>query len=177
MCTVNAKKWIGGLAVVCTLVLYGFGAIAQPPAGDPGGGPGGGPGGPPKSDPKAWGAEARAVAKDLGLSAELTTRLVDAYATAREAQSSAFRPPRPGQPGERPDPSQRMERMKAAKAELETAIKGVLSAEQAEKALPALSAFNHRTDSLVTALNGLGLDENAMAAAMRLVRRVTPLTR
>ena len=158
--SVLSLKVAGTVLGVCALVLCCIGAIAQPPA------PGATPPSPEKMA-KVWTMEAKSIAQSLSLSAELTTKLVDAYKAARESQMAAIRAKQT--PGERPDFRQMMEVNQAEKAKLEAALKGFLNPEQTTKALATLGTFGRRWDPMVEALDGMNLDEKKKADAMKLV--------
>src|SRR5512141_1358108 len=90
----SIRKAVVG-AGACALVLGCLAAVAQPPA-TPAPAPGAAAparpgGGQMAPNPKAWELESKAVAKDLGLNAEQTTKLVDTYKAARESQTAAMR--------------------------------------------------------------------------------------
>jgi hypothetical protein len=135
--------------------------MAQPPA------PGGTPPSPEKMA-KAWALEAKTVAQDLGLPAELTAKLVDAYKAARESQMAAVAA-KLGQGRGQRDFAAIREVAQAEKAKFETALKGFLNPEQTTKALAVLGTFNRRWDLMAAALDGMNLDEKKMAEAMKLV--------
>jgi len=154
---------VAGVCVgVCALMFCCIGAVAQE-AGRGGAAPN------PEQNQKAWEMEAKAAAQSLKLSAELTTKLVDAYKAARESQMAAARAKMEQSGGGRPDFRALMEVNQAEKAKLETALKGFLNPEQTTKALAPLGTFNRRWDPMVTALGGMSLDEKTMTEAMKLV--------
>jgi len=142
----------------CLLVLGCLGAVAQPPA----------PGGPGlERNDKAWEMEAKCVAQEIALSAELTTKLVDAYKTARDSYMTAAREAM-GEGGQR-DYSKIIELNKTQAAKLETALKGFLKPDQTTKAMASLGTFNRQWDRMVTVLDGMKLDEKANTTAMKSV--------
>lgn len=149
---------VGALAFCCVA------AWAQGPGG---GGPGGGLS--PEDRAKAWDLEARAVAADLSLSAEDTTKLVDAYKAARESQAAVMRERMSSGGGDRRDPSAMIEANKAERDKLKAALAAFLKEEQVDKALAALGGFNRRWDTMTLALENLGLEGEKKAEATKLV--------
>lgn len=111
----------------------------------------------PAQAAKAWELEAKNVAKSIGLSDEQTTKLVDAYKAARQSYATAARAQM--SQGERPNMQAMLELNKSERAKLAAALEGTLTPEQAEKALASLGSFNWRWDSMVLALDGMGLEE------------------
>ena len=160
--SVSSLKTVAVLLAACSLVLYCTGAFAQ----------GRGPGGPPgflEKNEKAWEIEAKTVAQGIGLAAEPSKKLVDAYKAARESHIAAFRETM-GQGG-RPEPGKRMEITKAEAAKFETALKGFLKPEEVTKAMASLGTLNTRWDRMVTVLDGMNLEEKPRAEAMKLVEQ------
>ena len=159
--SVSSLKTAGVFLVTCSMVLCCIGAFAQ----------GRGAGGPPglEKNDKAWEIEANTVAQGLGLSAEQSKKLVDAYKAARDSQMTAMREAM-GQGG-RPEPGKRMEITKAEAAKLETALKGFLKPEETTKAMASLGTLNARWDRMVMALDAMNLEEKPRAEAMKLVEQ------
>jgi len=116
-----------------------------------------------------WALEAGAVAKSLGLAAEQTTKLTDAYKAARESQRKAIEAAAVQQQGDRRDFRAMMEVNQAEKAKLETAIKAFLNPEQTAKALATLGTFSRRWDPMVAELDSMKLEPKANDEAMKLV--------
>jgi hypothetical protein len=157
---VSSSRTVGVVLGICAMLICCAGAFAQ--EGRPG---------PTPPDPqkmaKVWEAEAKTVAQSLTLSADLTTKLVDAYKAAREGQMTAMRAAR--EQGAPRDPAKMMEATKAEKAKFETTLKGFLNAEQATSALASLGTFSRQWDSMAGILDGLGLDAKSKAGADKLV--------
>ncbi len=126
-------------------------------------------GGPPSiaNPDQVWEGEAKAVAKDLSLSAEQTGKLVEAYKAARVSHQTAMREKMSQRQGGRPDFSGFVAIADAEKAKLETALKGFLNADQTTKAMAILGTLSRRWDSMVAVLDSMGLDEKTKAAAMK----------
>jgi len=146
----------------CVLMLCCIGAVAQAPA----------PGGPPlglEKNEKAWDLEAKTIAQDLGLSAELTTKLAQAYKAARESNIAAIRAKMEQSGGDRRNFAAMREVSLAERAKLETALKGFLNPEQTTKAIATLGTFSRRWDPMVTSLDGMNLEEKKKTEAMKLV--------
>jgi hypothetical protein len=160
--SVSSLKTAAVLLAACSLVLCCTGAFAQ------GRGPGGSPGFLEKNE-KAWEMEAKTVAQGIGLAAEPSKKLLDAYKAARESHIAALREAM-GQGG-RPEPGKRMEVNKAEAAKFETALKGVLKPEEVTKAMASLGTFNSRWDRMVTVLDGMNLEEKPKTEAMKLVEQ------
>jgi Spy/CpxP family protein refolding chaperone len=155
-------KIVTVLVAACALVLCATAAVAQ----------GRGPGGPPpapEKNPKAWELEAKTVAQDIGLSAEQTAKLTEAYKAARESQMAAVMAKMGELGGGRRNFGAIREVNVAERAKLETALKAFLNPEQSEKALAPLGTFSRRWDPMVTALDGMTLEEKAKTGAMKLV--------
>jgi hypothetical protein len=112
--------------------------------------------------------EAKAVAKELALADDVTTKLVDAYKAAREGQMTALRAKRT-EGGGQGNWGVLREVTQAERGKLETALKGFLNEDQTAKALATLGTFNQRWDMMTMALDGLKLDEAKGAEAMKLV--------
>lgn len=146
------------LLAVSSLILWNGAAVAQ----NAGRGPGGF-----EKNVKAWDMEAKTVAQGLALTAEQTTKLIDAYKAARDSHVTAVNAAI-GQ-AERPNFQKMREVNQAEKAKLEAALKGFLNPEQTAKALETLGSFNRRWDSMVDALDGMGLADKAKGDAMKLV--------
>jgi len=159
---VSPLKTAGVFLVTCSMVLCCIGAFAQ----------GRGPGGPPsflEKNEKAWEIEAKTVAQEIGLAAEPSTKLVDAYKAARESHIAALREAM-GQGG-RPELGKRMEVNKAEAAKFETALKGFLKPEEVTKAMASLGTLNPRWDRMVTVLDGMNLEEKPKTEAMKLLEQ------
>lgn len=145
------------LCAASVLVLVFSGVVfAQPPG--------------PERNEKAWELQAKCVAKDLELSDELSGKLVEAYKAARGSHSAAVAQLRGQQTGGgRGDMRAYQEANQAERAKFETALEGFLNEDQTAKVLATLGLFNWRWDSMVTALDGMNLDEKANAEAMKIV--------
>jgi len=148
------------LPVFCALAIGALPALAQPPAG-------GGPS--PAERQKIWAAEATSVAQIMGLPADQTKKMVDAYTAARDSHGTAMRAQREkGGRGEGTRAAM-MEITKAERAKLEAALKGFLKPEQAAQALASLGAFQRRWDGIAGALETMGLDAKVKAEVEKLV--------
>jgi hypothetical protein len=121
----------------------------------------------PEAANTAWELEAKCVARQLKLNDEKTAKLVQIYKDARASHRTAVQA-KAGEGG-RPDPENYAAMREIAAAErtkLETALKGVLSAEETTKAIGPLGAFSRRWDQLVTVLSGMKLEPKIEAQAM-----------
>jgi len=152
------------LSIMFSLLLICTVAFAQaPPAGAP----------PPPPSPeeaaKIWALQAADVAKSIGLTPELSTKLSDAYKAARESYSAAMDALRGQGQEARRDFGKMRELGVAEKGKFGEVLKGFLDADQTAKVLATLGSFNRRWDSMVSALMGMGLDEASMSKAMGLV--------
>lgn len=163
-------------AVLCASVY----AQQPPPPGEPGAaqdrprGGGGGGGGfgrmSPEQNAAGWQAQATIVAEDLGLSPELTAKLVDAYKTNREGQMAAMEALRK-EAGEdqRPDREKMQAALKAEGAKLEPAVKAFLNPEQTAKVMATLSSSAMRWQNMAVALQEMKLESKVKAQAVKLV--------
>ena len=151
------------LALLLTLSLFSTSAFSQPPAGAP----------PaplsPEETAKIWALQAADVAKSIGLTPELSTKLTDAYKAARESYSAAMDALRGQGQEARRDFGKMRELGVAEKGKFGEVLKGFLDADQTAKVLATLGSFNRRWDSMVSTLMGMGLDEASMSKAMGLV--------
>lgn len=114
-----------------------------------------------------WKIEAATVAQHIVLSAELTTKLTDAYLTAREKFGTAMTAQM--KPGERPNFEVMNKIRQDERAALETAIKAFLTEEQTAKAIAPLGSFQREWDMMVQVLDSMGLTEPAKTNAMNRV--------
>lgn len=153
---------------LCAGLILSSGAWAQPGAGGGPGGRGHGPMMNPEKMKKAAELEAGTVARILGLSAEQSKKLTETYQSARSGQMEAMRANRPSQGG-RPD-MEAMRKMETdSRTKLETDLKAFLNPEQTSKAMETLGTFGRRWDSMVLALDGMGLEEKTSAQAYKVV--------
>ncbi len=156
--------FVAALPLLCALFVAVLPAMAQPPA----------PGGPGAQSPadrqKIWAAEASSVAQIMGLPADQTKKLVDAYTAARDSQGAALRAQREKSGGGGEDArAAMMETIKAERTKLDTALKAFLKPEQAAQALASLGTFNRRWDGIAGALETLGLDPKVKLEVQKLV--------
>lgn len=150
----------GVLAGVCVLGFAGMAAAQQ-------GGRGPAPL-PPEQAARAHELEAQSVAQALGLSDELTTKLVDAWKASRESTAAAFRTQ--GGQGNR---QTMLDAMKAEQTKLEASLKGFLNEEQTAKALGYFSPFVWRWDQMVLAIDDMNLEaEKEKQALVRVAEYV-----
>lgn len=116
-------------------------------------------------DAKVWEAQAKTVAADLALSGEQTTKLVEAYAAARESHATAAGAV--AGPAERPDPQKMKEVTQAERAKFESALKAFLDEKQREQALLTLGSFFRRWDGMVEVLGEMDLAEEVREKALK----------
>lgn len=176
------------IAVSLSLVLMlglAFGAVAQapaagapaaaagaPPAGGPGGPGGPGGGGFGRMTPEQMGAATKAqagmVAEALGLNAEQTTKLTDAFKTFREEQMKAMMALRQ-EGAERPDMAKMQETAKAERQKFEDGLKKFVTPEQATKAALYLGATMARWQNMAMVIDDMKLDAKTKTAATKLI--------
>ena len=143
-----------GMAAAVMLLVGATGAAAQ--FGDGGWRPG-------KARAKAAHAlQAKEVAKELGISDELTEKLVTTYVTERSGyEEGQARWAGPGW-GE--------EAKKTEQSKLKITLKEFLNEEQAAKAVDSLGVYIDQWDPMVVVLASLNLAEDKLYEALRLVR-------
>lgn len=115
---------------------------------------------------KAWEIQAKTVARDLTLSVEQTTKLVEAYAAARDSHNKAAGAV--AGPAERPDFQKMREVNQNERTKFESVLKGFLNAEQIDKALLTLGSFFRRWDAMVETLDAMDLGDKAREDAVKL---------
>lgn len=147
---------VAALAAAC---LWQSAAVAQ----------GRGPSLPPDKLNAAWTLEAQGVARDLGLSADETSKLVDAYKDVRASHQAALTELM--QTAERgPGMFEQMQEINdTQRANLEKQVSGFLSKEQTDAAVKSLGTFNRQWDQYVDALSGLGLEKDKQYQALTLI--------
>ena len=124
------------------------------------------PGGGFARNVKVWEAQAKTIAASLALSAEQTTKLVDAYKTSRDNHTTATEAV--AMPAERPDFQKLSEVNEAERDKFETALKRFLNPEQIERSLVTLGSFFRRWDGMVEALDAMDLADAPRKEAMKL---------
>ncbi|MFC1746938.1 hypothetical protein ACFLZR_01220 [Candidatus Neomarinimicrobiota bacterium] len=147
------------------LVLSGCGQSEEetpaPGGGFGGGGFGGGAAQQPPLDPEVaaavWELQARTVASEFNLNSQNTTRLVEAYTDVRSRLSGAG--------GGGGSDVQFREYTQFVRL-----LRGFLSESQTGQVAPALGSFDQNWDRLVAAIVDLGLNQQAQAQALDLVR-------
>lgn len=155
---------VGAVCMVAAALFFStaLDATAQP----------GGRGGPPMAPEKLDAAltlEARGVAKELGLSDEVTAKVVDAYKAARKSQQAAMRELfSAGRGGGMEAFQERLALNEKERGKLEEALKGFLKAEQAGKAVASLGTFNRQWDRFTDTLAGFQLGEEKLYPALKL---------
>lgn len=118
---------------------------------------------------KEWGVQAKTIAQQLGLSAEQTEKLTQAYADARRGLQTATAEKFGQRGGGRPDFAAMREVSQTEKAKFETAVKAFLSPENVSKVMATLGSFNRRWDMMTAALGQMGLSEEINSKALALV--------
>ena len=121
----------------------------------------------PEQAQAAWTLAARGVANELGLSKEATTKLMDAYKTARESYQKAMEELR-GTGGGGFEGSQDLAVRERGK--LETTLKGFLNDKQAAEAIASLGTFNGEWDRFLDVIAGFKLNDKNLFTALALVR-------
>ena len=114
-----------------------------------------------------WALQAKTAAGLAKAPAEQVAKVVEAYTASRTSLNQAAQAQGAGEGRDRF--AARRQAAEAERTKLETALKGVLTAEQAAKAMETLGTFNRRWDGMVEALVAMKLDEKVMGEAMNLV--------
>jgi hypothetical protein len=114
----------------------------------------------------AWTTQAKAVAKELNLSAEDEKKITDAYIASRKSHREAL------SGLSRDDMRSWFEASQKAaateRAALKTALSETLTDEQTARVLPVLGSYNQQWDRLVHTLAGYNLDADKHQQAMKL---------
>lgn len=165
-----------GFGAVCAMAvcLVAVEAFAQPPRGGRGG-PGGrgGFGPPPEMRDQIWEMQAKAVAGDMRLSAEQTSKLVNAYTAARERHHDARREAfRTMDRGDRRGNFEAMQRLdEAQRAKLEKDLTAKFDEKTAAKAVSVLGLFNPQYDRLTHHIAEMSLTPDDEKRAMSIINK------
>ncbi len=114
----------------------------------------------------AWEVQAKTVAKGLGISGEQTEKLVDAYRTARNSQTTAANAV--SGPAERPDEEKMREVNRIERAKFKAVLDGFLNPEQVDAVLLTLGSFFRRWDGMVEVLEAMDLADKPREEALKL---------
>lgn len=124
----------------------------------------------PQLDPEkaqaAWTLAARGVARDLKLTKQVTSKIIDAYKAARESYQKAMQ----GLSGGGGGFQAFRDLAEKERGKLETALKGFLSDKQAAEAIESLGTFNGEWDRFLDVIAGFKLDDKKLFTALALVR-------
>jgi hypothetical protein len=136
-------------------------------------GRGGGPRLSPEDSAAAWKAQAKGVAKSVGISGENEGKLVSAYSDARKAHREAARAAR-GEGGSGDGGGRArfaMSQQLAAKhgKQLSKTLGAFLDDDKAKKAAASLGSFNRQWDGYVNTVLGYKLGEKEQSKALSLV--------
>lgn len=114
----------------------------------------------------AWEVQAKTVAKGIGISEEQTAKLVDAYRTARNRQTTAANAV--SGPAERTDEKKMMEVNRIERAKFKTVLDGFLNTEQIDTVLLTLGSFFRRWDGMVEVLEAMDLADKPREETLKL---------